>query len=166
MNWKDLVPWRSSESKLPVRREDHPFTSLQREVDRLFDNFTSAFPFSQENLWGDSDGFSPRVNVEESEKELRIKAEVPGLEEKDISLSLIDDYLTIRGEKKHEEKRKDKGASYFECSYGSFQRVIPLGFEVVTDEIDASLKKGVLTVRLPKSEKAQRQKRLISIRTE
>ncbi|GIK40693.1 MAG: hypothetical protein BroJett011_45260 [Chloroflexota bacterium] len=94
--------------------------------------------------------FSPRVDVTENEKEVRITAELPGLEEKDIDVSLSNDVLTISGEKKAE--REDKGDNYYrmERSYGSFHRSIPLPTEVDTDHCDATFKNGVLQITLPK----------------
>ncbi|RME79424.1 MAG: Hsp20/alpha crystallin family protein [Chloroflexi bacterium] len=161
MALKSLVPWKSK--NVPVRRIEDPFLAFRREMDRLFDEFFSGFgltPF--ESQWG---GFQPRVDVAETDKEIKVSAELPGLDENDIEVTLTDDVLTISGEKK--EEKEDKGRNYYrmERSYGSFSRSIPLPCQVEQDKVEATFKKGVLTITLPKTAEAQKERKKIAIKT-
>lgn len=141
-------------SHVPVRhpRED-AFTWLQEEINRLFEDFMpDAFrrgggwmPF----LGGDA-GFMPDVDVKETKKDIRVSVELPGVEEDDVDVRLDGNSLTIRGEKKEEKTEKEDGWTHTECAYGSFMRSVPLGVEVDEENAEATFKKGVLKVRLPK----------------
>jgi HSP20 family protein len=124
----------------------NPLLALHREMNRLFDDvFAGASPApGAANL-------SPRVNVEETEKELRVTAELPGVEEKDIQLTLDDDLITIRGEKKLEMEHEQKDFHVVERAYGVFQRAIRLPFRAEPDEVKARFENGVLTVSVPKT---------------
>ena len=133
-------------------------------MDSLFDNFYRGFdigPF--ESRLG---AFSPKVDVTENDKEIKISAELPGMDEKDIEVSLHNDMLTIKGEKK--EEKEDKGKDYYrmERSYGSFLRTIPLPAEVETDKVEAKFKKGVLSITLPKTAKAVAETKKIAVKVE
>lgn len=162
----DLAPWRWGDRKVPARSEEgDPFYALQRRMDRLFDDFFNNFGLARFGPFGESWGaFSPRLDLSESEKELRVSAELPGLDENDIQVSLAQNVLTISGEKK--EEKEDKGQNYYrmERSYGSFQRSIPLPCEVEGDKVEATFKNGVLTVTLPKTAEAQKRTKKISIK--
>src|SRR5450759_4552223 len=143
MNLKSLIPIGRDRS---VARSDNPFISLQREVDRLFDDFTRGFPaFGNGKL-----DLLPSMDVTETDKEIEITAELPGLEEKDVQVNLADNVLTIRGEKKAEKEEKDKIYRLVERSYGSFVRSLELPEGVNADAIKASIDKGVLKVTVPK----------------
>ncbi len=135
-----------------VARNDNPFMSLQREIDRLFDDFTRGFPaFST----GGGNELLPSVDVTETDKQIEITAELPGLEEKDVQVNLADNVLTIRGEKKAEKEEKDKAYRLVERSYGSFVRSLELPEGVDANAIKASIDKGVLKVTVPKPAPAQ-----------
>ncbi len=158
MNLKGLVPWWRKRS-VPVRREEeNPFLVLQREMNRIFDEFSREWFFDMPVLWrGErTGGYVPSIDVSEDEKEIRVTAELPGMDEKDIDISLSKDLLTIKGEKRIE--KEDRGRDYYhvERSYGSFYRTIPLPDGVDLDKVEASFSKGVLTVRLPKTPEAQK----------
>lgn len=160
----DLAPWRWGDKKVPVRREAEgdPVYALQKRMERLFDDFFNGFGLAP---FGESMGaFSPRIDLSETEKELKVSAELPGLDENDIEVSLAQNTLTISGEKK--EEKEDKGQNYYrmERSYGSFQRTIPLPCEVESDKVEAAFNKGVLTVTLPKTAEAQKRTKRISIK--
>lgn len=163
MTIRNLVPF--GKKSVPVRREEEkPFALLRREIDSLFDNFFRGFdiePF--ESRMG---AFTPQVDVTENDKEIKISAELPGMDEKDIDLSLQNDMLTIKGEKK--EEKEDKGKDYYrmERSYGSFIRTIPLPVEVETDKVEARFKKGVLSITLPKTAKAVAETKKIAVKVE
>lgn len=155
----------SGESSVPVRKEDeNPFYALQRDINSVFENFFRDFdlmPFGRS-----FEGFTPKVDVLETEKEIKITAELPGMDEKDIDVSVNKDTVTIKGEKKTE--KEDKGKDYYrmERSYGSFCRTIPLPIEVNIDKAEAKFSKGVLTIVLPKTEAAIKETKKIAIKAE
>lgn len=166
----DLIPWRKKEpvqqeEERAIQRAGDPVLAFQQEMNRLFDEFfgrSALEPFGAfREGW---DAFSPRVDVAETDKEIVVSAELPGLDEKDIDVSLSNDQLVIRGVKK--EEKEEQGRSYYraERSYGSFVRSIPLPDEVEADQVNAAFTKGVLTVTLPKTGKAKTRKR-IAIKT-
>lgn len=165
--FKNLLPsvWRRSESPI-ARTDDHPFFALQREMNQMFDNFFRGFdlaPTDGRSVFG---AFSPSIDVLEDEKQVSIKAELPGLDEKDVEVNLTDNALTIRGEKK--EEKEDKGKDYWhrESSYGSFVRVIPIPEGLNAEKADARFKNGVLTISLPRLEEAKAKVKKIEIKTE
>jgi HSP20 family protein len=148
--------------------KENPVASLQKEMDRLFSSFYEDFPVMRRgngDLWKYEEAFTPRINVAETEKEIQITAELPGMDEKDIHVTLEEDALRIKGEKKEEKEEKGKDYHRVECSYGSFERVIPLPAEVLQDKVDAIFKKGILTVKLPKNPKAQEKCKHIDIKS-
>jgi HSP20 family protein len=100
----------------------------------------------------------PSVDVTETDKEIEITAELPGLEEKDVQINLSDNLLTIRGEKKAEKEQKDKNYRIVERSYGSFERTLELPEGINAEAIKANISKGVLKVTLPKPVPAQSKK--------
>jgi HSP20 family protein len=150
-NW--LVPRRRRERKVPVRQEEEqPLTLWQRDMDAMFDEFFRGFglaPLTGSEQWGET--FSPRVDVMDGETELKITAELPGVDADNVDVSVSRDILTISGEKR--EEVEDEGKDYYriERSYGSFTRSVPLPCEVDSGQADATFDKGVLTVTLPKT---------------
>ena len=159
MAMRDLIPWARQESRAlaPLRDEERsPFMSLRREMDRLFDDFFHS-PMPGLSL-GRGLAAWPSVEVNETETEIRITAEVPGMAEKDVELLLEDGVLTLRGEKKSETQDKDRG--YSERYYGRFERRIALPSGVDEENAKADFRDGVLTVRLPKSAEAERGRRI------
>ena len=112
MAFKDLVPWKRGRD-IAVRRgeEGNPFLMLHREMNRLFDDFVRGFdlvPFGADRVFGSSFGGWPSIEVSETDKEVKVVAEVPGLEEKDLDVELANGVLSIRGEKKTETEDKDR----------------------------------------------------------
>ena len=151
MNLKSLIPVGRQRG---VARADNPFVSLQNEIDRLFDDFTRGFPsLSAGN--GGMTSMLPTMDVAETDKEIEITAELPGLEEKDVQINVADNVLTIRGEKKAEKEQKDKNYRLIERSYGSFERSLELPEGFNADAIKASIDKGVLKVTVQKPAPAQ-----------
>jgi HSP20 family protein len=143
---RDLVPRRREERGLAARREEDPWLAMHEEMERMFEDF---FQGAEMDIIGDS-GFSPRVNVAEQEDKVLVSAELPGLEEADIDVSLSRDTLTISGEKKHE--REEEGQNFYrrERSYGSFSRSVSIPCPIDRDKVEATFKNGVLSISLPK----------------
>jgi HSP20 family protein len=148
MNLKSLMPIGRERTSV-WRRGDNPFASLQREVERLFDDFGRGVPTWSVPAWGATD-LTPKIDVAETDKEIELTAELPGLEEKDVEINVADNVLTIRGEKKAEKEQKDKDYQVIERSYGSFSRVLELPPGVDPGAVKATLAKGVLKVTIPK----------------
>jgi HSP20 family protein len=165
MNMRDLIPWGRNERSSSVPgayrgEEASPFLTLHREMNRLFDDVFSRFDGGMPSLLGRVPAW-PSVEATETDKDVRISAELPGMDEKDIEVLVDDDVLTIRGEKKAETE--DKERRFSERYYGRFERVIPLPFVVEEDKVAASFENGVLTVTLPKSPKAEAKMKRIAI---
>lgn len=147
------------------RDNDHPFYSLQRQMNSLFDDFFTGFDVAPRGLSSTGfGGFMPSVDVKESEKEFTIRAELPGVEEKDIEITVTHDAVTIKGEKKEEKEDKGKNYYYMERSYGSFHRMIPLATETDANKAEAGFKNGVLNITIPKSTSAKAKGTKVSIK--
>jgi HSP20 family protein len=120
-------------------------SSLRRQMDRLWDSF-----FGREPAIFERGRWVPAIDISETKDEIVVKAEIPGMDEKDISVTLSGDNLMIKGERKSEKEEKDKQFHRIERSYGVFQRTIRLPVGVDADKIKANYVKGVLEVHLPK----------------
>ncbi|MFA8356977.1 Hsp20/alpha crystallin family protein [Burkholderia ubonensis] len=173
-------------SKLPVKKSEesaerswplqtwHPMESLRREIDRLFDEFDGGFkmlPFRRsvfdiEPFWRRERALQsvPAVDVAETDKAYEITAELPGLEEKDVEVKLVNGGLTIKGTKNEEKEEKRKDYYLHERRYGSFERYFDMPQGIDKDKIEATFKKGVLTVTLPKTPEAQKAEKKIPIK--
>lgn len=157
MSIGDLIPWnRGCTMSARTGEETNPVLALHREMNRLFDNFFPGFDVAPPAGW--SAGW-PRVEVHDEKDEVRVTAELPGMEQKDVEIALHDGVLTIRGEKRSESN----GALYSERWHGQFQRSLQLGPDVDPDKVSASFKNGVLTVTAAKRPEAQRQVKRIPI---
>ncbi|MGQ9510267.1 MAG: Hsp20/alpha crystallin family protein [Thermodesulfobacteriota bacterium] len=148
MVW-EIVPWR------PFRELDR----IRREVDRLWDSFFEKRPARIEEV---SEWF-PSLDVSETDSEYIIKVEVPGIDPKDINISLMNNILTIKGEKKQEKEEKEENYHLLERSYGSFTRSIRIPSQIQNDHINASYKNGVLKIILPKTEEAKKKEIKIKV---
>lgn len=150
---RTLTPWRGR-SRL--------VNPLGSDLEDLFDRFTRSFDLAP--AWNGEEfqaGLTPRVDVQESEKEYVVNAELPGIAESDIEVSLSDDVLTISGEKKQEKEDKEKNYHRVERVYGQFQRQIALpSGQADETKTAASFKNGVLTVKIPKREEKQNVKKI------
>ena len=159
MAMRDLIPWGRQESNVPAMCRDEersPFVSLRREMDRLFDDFFRS-PLSGSGLARSAMAW-PSLEVKETDEEVRITAELPGMNERDVELSVQDGLLTLRGEKKAESEDKDRGWS--ERFYGRFERRIALPDGVDEEACNATFRDGVLTVTMPKAEEKTRSRRI------
>jgi len=152
------------------RREEDGLGSFQREKSKLFDDFFNGFGCGSALDWGEGGltkaAFSPKIDVSETKKEVKVSAELPGMEEEDVAVELGDDVLTIRGEKK--EDREDHGKDWYrkEQTFGSFHRAIPLPSSVEADKAKARFRKGKLTVIIPKTLEESSNRRSIEIETD
>jgi len=161
MGFRDLIPWSKNQDIVQRREEQNPFLTLHREMNRLFDDVFNGFGFASRSPMLMEGRFSwPRVELSESDKALKVTAELPGLEDKDVQVELANGLLVIRGEKKVESD--GDGKLFSERYYGSFERQIPLE-GVLEDKAEASFNKGVLTVTLPKSDEARQGVKRITI---
>jgi len=162
MNVRDLVPWARTDNggrNLPSGQDPVgglPFT-LHREMDRLFDEVFRRFDTPA--IWSGR-GAWPQLEVRESEREYKVTAELPGLEEADVEVLFEDGVLTLRGEKRAETE--DRSRAFSERIYGRFERRLSLG-DIDEDRIQASFRNGVLTITAPKSEDSQSRTRRIPI---
>ncbi len=149
-----IIRWR------PARELD-PFSllsSVRDEMDRLFQNSLAPWRPSGDN-YPEGD-WTPEVDVIEEENSVIIRANIPGLKKEDIDLSVVDDTLILKGEKKQESEVKKENYHRIERSYGFFQRGIPLPSAVDADKVEASYKDGVLEVKLPRKEEAKKAKKI------
>lgn len=156
------VPSRTNEERSLAQRGGEPLSRLRDQINRVFDDF-----------WGDTwlaprsemaASFWPQVDVTETDKEIKVSAEIPGVEPRHIDVSIEDSMLTIKGEKKCEREEKEKGQYRMERSYGSFERAIELPAEVDESKAKAEFKKGVLRLTLPKRPGAPSRRKKISVK--
>jgi HSP20 family protein len=165
MDMKSLMPWRRNERTLPATRSyeemGSPFLSLHREMNRVFDDFFRGFNLPSSSAFPGFNPGWPSVEVSEDEKSLKVCAELPGMDEKDVELTLHDGMLTLKGEKKSENETN----GYSERWHGRFERSIPLGPDVDLEKVDAGFKNGVLTVTIQKKPEAMSKVKRIPIRT-
>lgn len=160
---KSLVT--SRKNSVPGKSEDeNSFSLLRHRIDSLFDDYFGGVHMEPVE---DRQGiFSPKVDVTENVRDITVRAELPGIDDDDIEVLLNNNTLTIRGEKKAEKEQEGKAYYRMERSYGSFSRTILLPVEVDKDKIAAQLKKGVLTVTLPKSAKDRDKPKKIAVMIE
>jgi HSP20 family protein len=148
----------------PQRYMD-PFTAMRAEMDRVFDTFLGPgfgrFNWPMRGEWTET--IAPKMDVRETERELVIEAELPGMDEKDVSVTLANGVLTMKGEKKSERDEKKDDYHLMERSYGSFQRSFRLGDMVDPEKVTATFEKGVLKVMLPKRPEAVKAEKRIVI---
>lgn len=153
---------------VPVQRYDNPVMRLHQEVDRMFDEAFRGFGmpslFEPLRLTNEFRGMlKPKLDIAETNEQYIISVEVPGVDEKDIQVSLQGDTLTISGEKKQEQEHKDANVHSIERSYGSFQRVLSLPSDAEANQVKAKFKNGVLTLTVLKNPAQRSEGRLIEI---
>jgi HSP20 family protein len=161
-----LTPWRERFGLRHGERErEHPLDVFHRDFNHLFENLARGFDLPMFGRYETPFGaMTPTMDVTEDEDRFHVAVELPGMDEKDVEVVLSDNVLTIKGEKRVETEETEKPYAYMERSYGSFRRSIPLDFEVVTDKIDATFDKGVLTIDLPKTAEAKKAYKKIPVR--
>lgn len=158
MKVRSMLPtlWGESAS------ERMPFRALQQEVDKLFNDFTSDLPAIRR--WNGNGSLAVKVDVAETEKTLEVTAELPGVNEKEIDVSLAGDILTIKAEKKSDKEEKTKDYHLVERSYGTFERSMRLPFKADPAKIDAKFDKGVLKLVIQKPAEAQTKTQKIEVK--
>lgn len=145
-----LIRWNPTHE---IDRWPSDFFGIQREINRVFDNFVRGGVQADENF--QMSYWTPAVDIAEQENDYVVKMELPGVNKDDVKISLESNILTIKGEKKQEKEEKNKNVHRLERTYGSFQRSFTLPTTVKSDTIDAFFKEGVLTISLPKAEEAK-----------
>ncbi len=156
-----LIPFRRSRGAVPVGREPMTYGALFGDMDRVLDALWRGAGVAPSTL-GD-EGFAPRIDVSETDREYRVSAELAGLEEKDFDVSVDDDILTLKGEKRSSSEDEEDGYRYAERVHGRFERALRIPGEFLADEVKATYRNGVLTVTLPKPPEAQAKSRVIPI---
>lgn len=147
-----LIPWRSKQGD-GGRTEGSPLATLRTEMDRLFDTYlrepwaAMEWPFGPERPW------APAIDVAETEDEVTVRAEIPGIDPKDLDVSVTGSELTFSGEKKETMEKKDKNFFRSETRYGSFRRSVTLPATVDPNQVEADYANGVVTIRLKKAQK-------------
>ena len=149
--------------------------SFRSEMDRLFDRFSGGFGFpslrrmfDMEPAWRPASSFTfsaPAIDMSEDEKAYKVSAELPGLDAKDVDVSISGNTLVLKGEKRQEKEEKEKNYYFSERAYGSFQRAFELPASVDRDKVSADFAKGVLTITLPKTPDAQKQQKKIEVKS-
>jgi HSP20 family protein len=161
MKARSLLPslWHKDESG------DPPFLALHHEINRVFDDFRRGVPWAGFGIPNGGARFAPLMDVVETDKAIEIDAELPGMTEKDIDVSVVDNVLTVKGEKKEEKEEKDTDYHMVERSYGAFTRSLMLPYEVDASKVEAKFDKGVLKITLPKPAEVKAKTKKIKIKS-
>jgi HSP20 family protein len=141
---RDVIAWH------PAAELNQGFSKLQREIDRMFDRFRSGSSEDES-----TQTWAPSVDIIEGENDYNIHVELPGVEKKDVKITVQDDVLIIKGEKKMESEKKGENYQRIERCYGTFQRSFTLPNSIASDKIDATYNNGILTISLPKMEEVK-----------
>ncbi len=142
----DKLPWK--------RKKNHHAQELNREIDNIYDRFFEPDFMPSSYLFGKGK-WGPKLDISEGRRDIKIQAEIPGIEAEDFDISIDGRLLNIRGEKKQEQTEKEETYYRVERSYGYFNRTIELPAEVDPDKVDASYKKGILKIKLRKTKSAE-----------
>jgi len=146
------------------RREDAgPFAELHKQMDELFDDWARSVrpPVATRREAG---LLRPTIDVSETEDAFKVSAELPGVEEKDVDVTVSDDRLTIKAEKRKESEEKDERFHRVERSYGAFERTMTLPPGVDTENVNAEMKNGTLTITIPKTQRMKEHTRKIAVK--
>jgi HSP20 family protein len=164
---RDLTLRRKGDA-LAVRHGEDAWDQFHREIDRVFAGFFGdlglGLPARWEELRGDA-GW-PRVNVAESDRDIVVTAELPGVDEKNVKVELDEDAVVLRGEVCEEQEEKGRRWTRFERRCGSFDRTVPLPAAVDPERAKATFKRGLLTVTLPKREPDRRSRKVVRVQAE
>lgn len=139
-----LVRWQ------PFQELSH----LRQQMDRLFEELMPERDWA--SLPGDGDIWAPAIEIQETDQDIMVKAEIPGIEAKDLEVQVTQEEVSITGENREEKQTEEKGFFRSELRYGQFQRRIPLPAPIQTDHVKSKFKNGILSLTMPKVENAQR----------
>ncbi len=164
---RNLIPWRRKRKNTELTAPaDHPVAELYQRMNDLFaDFFDGNMGLFRSGTASDTDSLMsvPTFDVSETDKAVEVRAELPGMDEKDIEVTLDENILTVRGEKKQERTENKKNYYLSECRYGEFHRAVPLPAGIDREKVKAAFKKGVLRITLPKTEAARTDRHRINI---
>ncbi len=149
----NLIPWRNKGTE-SVRRDSFPIERFRNEMDRMFEGFFRNGGDNFDRLLSPITGWGPATDVSEDDRQVTVRAEVPGIDPKDLDVTVSGDTLTLSGEKREEAHEEKAGWFHTERRFGSFRRTVRLPAEVDTEKVEATHHNGVLTVRLNKTERA------------
>ncbi len=160
-----LSPWNRV-SNINIKRQRSPFTSLQNEINNVFDDFFNDFQNNvpASSLWSGDNTLTLPIDIIENDKNFKIEAELPGMKQGDVEVTINDGYLTIKGTKNESKENKDDNYVRRERYYGSCQRTIALPDTANADKAKATFKKGVLWIEIPKKEEALKPSRKLEIK--
>lgn len=173
MNARTLMPFSRNRSVSRRPQDADPIVALRRDMDSLFDDFFTNFGLPALGglglpaLAGDdvaAGTLTPRIDVSETDQEIRIAAELPGIDENNVEVMVADDLLTIRGEKTEEREEDERGYHVRERSRGTFARSLRLPFSVDPNQVQASFRNGVLNITIPKPKEAQEKVRRVEVK--
>ncbi|MGE4564938.1 MAG: Hsp20/alpha crystallin family protein [Victivallaceae bacterium] len=162
---RDFLPWKRTESRVaPAERRMSPVDEFHKQFGELFNHFFGEDVGGAPALYQQGN-FVPNFEVSEADNKITVSAELPGIEQKDVDVSVVDGFLCVKGEKRSERSENEKGFHFTERSYGSFQRsfVLPDGLDL--DKIAADFKNGVLKITLPKDQSKKENVRKIDIKS-
>lgn len=148
--------------------QNNSLVTAQDEFNRMFDDLFTNFGLTPVigGRLSSLNSFTPKVNIAETEKEFSVTAELPGMDEKDVTVEFTDDAVIIKGEKKEDHEEKNKQWHVIEHSYGSFHREIPVNAKIDTEKVSANFKKGILKITLPKLPEEKSGRKKIEIKAE
>jgi HSP20 family protein len=141
-----ILPWK--------RKKENHTNEFRREIDNLYDRFFEPNFLPSSYIFGQGK-WDPNLDISEGRKDITVKAEIPGIEAKDFDISIDGRLLTIKGEKKQEQREEEETYYRVERSYGYFNRTIQLPAEVIPDKVDATYKRGILKIKLRKSKEKE-----------
>jgi HSP20 family protein len=168
MRVTDLIPWKHARGSEPAARSERdPVATLQDDVNRAFNDFLRIFPVPFSSWPGSllDNGSGVQVDVAETDKEVKVSAELPGMNEADVDVRISDGVLVISGEKKTDREVDKNGYLLRERSFGRVERTVPLPESINADAAQANFKSGVLTVTIPKTAEAQGSAKRIPVRS-
>lgn len=153
----NLIPWRNKSRALATREPQHPLATFRDEVEQMFEQMRRD-PWSLANFGERAGVLSPQLEMSETDSDVTVRAELPGLKPEDFELNVTGNTLRLTGEKRSEHREKHRGTVYSECAYGTFERTLRLPADVDAEHVDAQYKDGVLTVTIPKRADARPKK--------
>jgi len=158
----NLIPWKKKQLE-SESTESSPLAALRNEVDRLFESYLREPIGAIDWPWGGAK-WTPAVDVAENDKEVTIRAEIPGIDPDDLEVTVTGNQLILSGEKRESTESREQGYYHSESRYGTFRRSLPLPEGVDTENVDAQYANGVLTIRLKKTGAAEAKR--IEIKTQ